>query len=219
MPEALARMRREPTLSVPAREAAARKPRTAVAAAVAAPAKPKAKRFAWLPRTFGGYVAILFVAALVGVVVNAVGLQHERHPAPLFRHDPAPPPAPAPTAVAAPAPAPSALPSAEPQPAAQGSPLDAPPTPVARPSNLSPTPSRKTDPINDLLHGASASDGGKDLAAAQRALIKLGYDLHADGVMGGDTLRALHEFEKSHGLPASSEITPKLLAKLNAAAR
>jgi len=217
LPEALARMRREPTLSVPAREAAARKPRTAVAAAVAAPAKPKAKRFAWLPRTFGGYVAILFGVALVGVVVNAVGLQHERHPAPLFRHDPAP--APAPAAVAAPAPAPSVLPSAEPQPAAQGSPLDAPPTPVARPANLSPTPARKTDPINDLLHGGSAADGSKDLAAAQRALIKLGYDLHADGVMGGDTLRALHEFEKSHGLPASSEITPKLIAKLNAAAR
>jgi hypothetical protein len=222
LPEALARMRREPTLSVPAREAAARKPRAATAAVPAAPAKPKAKRFAWLPRTFGGYVAILFGVALVGVVVNAVGLQHERHPAPLFRHDPAPPPAPAPAAVAAPAPAPSVQPTAEPQPvapAAQGSPLDAPPTPVARPANLSPTSSRKTDPINDLLHGGSASDSGKDLIAAQRALIKLGYDLQADGVMGGDTLRALHEFEKSHGLPASSEITPKLIAKLNAAAR
>jgi hypothetical protein len=214
LPEALARVRREPTLSVPVREATPRKPRAA------APAKPKSRRFAWLPRTVGGYVAILFVAALLGVVVNAVGLQHERVPAPLFHRDPVPA---APSAVAAaPAPAPSAAPSVEPQaaaPSAQGSPLDAPPTPVARPQGLSPAPPRKTDPISDLLHGGGASHSAKDVAAAQRTLIKLGYDLQANGAMGVDTLRALHDFEKSHGLPASSEITPRLLAKLNAAAR
>ena len=210
MPEALARVRREPTLSVPVREAA---PRKAKAAAVAS---RKFGLLRLLPKTLGGYVAIAFCGSLLGVVVNAVVLQHERHPAPLFHSDP---PATTPAAAVA---APTAAPSPDPQPApaaaTQSSRLDEAPTPIARPPATAAAPPKKADSIGDLLRNGGASDGGKDLAVAQHALIKLGYTLDADGVMGADTLRALHEFEKSHSLPVSSEITPRLLAKLNAAA-
>jgi hypothetical protein len=170
-----------------------------------------------LPNTAGGYVAVLFVAALVGVIVNAVWLQRERHPAPLFGAEPAP--SSSPLAVVKP---PAPPPAADGAPVAQPSRLDAPPMPVARPLDHAATGSaapKKSDQITDLLRNVGASDGAKDLIAAQRALIKLGYDIEADGVLGADTERALRDFEKTHNLPLNSEITPRLIAKLNASAR
>jgi hypothetical protein len=212
LPEALARMRREPTLSAPAPDAAPRR-------ANPAPAVSKPKRWpGLLPRTLGGYVALLFSAALIGVVVNAVGFQHERHPAPLVGAEPAASP-PAPSAKPPAAPAVDASPAAAP--AAQPSRLDAAPLPVARPPDRpakDAAAAKKPDAITDLLRNGGGADSGRELVAAQRALMKLGYDIEADGVMGEDTLRALRDFEKSHSLPLSSEITPRLLAKLNSAA-
>ena len=57
------------------------------------------------------------------------------------------------------------------------------------------------------------------MLAVQRALVKLGYDLNADGLMGASTVEALRDFEKNHGLPVTSELSPRLIAKLNGAAR
>ena len=211
MPEMLARMPREPTLSAPAPEISARRVKSTAAAL-------KGKRFRILPRSPGGYVALLFAASLIGVIVNAVGLQHERHPAPLFRGEPAPAPSP----LAAPAP-PVAAPSeppvmTSPDPASR---LDAAPTPVPRPQEFTPpisSATKKGDPINDLLRGVSPPDNSKEVVAAQKSLKKLGYDIEPDGVMGADTERALHEFERSHNLPLSSDLTPRLLARLAATA-
>jgi peptidoglycan hydrolase-like protein with peptidoglycan-binding domain len=148
-------------------------------------------------------------AALAGIVINAIGLQRERHPAPLFAPEAVAPPV---SAAPQPTPAPATVASApKTEPAAPA---------VVKPSLPAPPASiRKTDPIGDWLRTATAPDTTKNVLAAQRALIKLGYDLQADGVMGASTVEALHDFEKSHGLPATSELSPRLIAKLNGAGR
>ena len=57
------------------------------------------------------------------------------------------------------------------------------------------------------------------IQAAQSALAKLGYPVKADGVEGTATEQALREFERSHGLPVTTEVTPRLMKQLTAAAR
>lgn len=49
---------------------------------------------------------------------------------------------------------------------------------------------------------------------AQRALLRLGYVVRADGVLTGATRRALEKFEHDAGLPAKGKITPQLLKQL-----
>ena len=55
--------------------------------------------------------------------------------------------------------------------------------------------------------------------AAQTALAKLGYPVKPDGNDGLATQQALRDFERIHGLPSSTEITPRLLKQLTQAAR
>jgi peptidoglycan hydrolase-like protein with peptidoglycan-binding domain len=149
--------------------------------------------------------------ALLGIVINAVGLQRERHPAPLF----------APEAVPAPASSAPAPILSTPAPAASQPKTEASPAPAAKPiaSAAPQAPSRKADPIGDLVRTGAASESAKTVLAVQRALVKLGYDLNADGLMGASTVEALRDFEKNHGLPVTSELSPRLIAKLNGAAR
>lgn len=203
-------MRREPTFSTPAREIAPRKGSRSTTSLAS-----RAFAFRFLPRTFGGYMATIFVTMLIGVAFNAIDLQHERHPAPLFAHEPPASPA---TGAEASAPEPARSNTAVTFETPQATKLDSAPTPAARPIDraIVAAVSKKADPINDLLRKGGISDFVKDLTAAQRALVKLGYELQPDGVMSAETLRALHDFEKSHGIPISSEITPRLLARLNA---
>ncbi len=49
---------------------------------------------------------------------------------------------------------------------------------------------------------------------AQRALLRLGYVVRADGVLNGATRHALEKFERDAGLPAKGKITPQLLKQL-----
>lgn len=49
---------------------------------------------------------------------------------------------------------------------------------------------------------------------AQRALLRLGYVVRADGVWNSATRRALEKFERDAGLPAKGQITPRLLQQL-----
>ncbi len=51
---------------------------------------------------------------------------------------------------------------------------------------------------------------------AQRALAKLGYDLHQDGVFGGTTRQAIEKFERANGMPVTGELTGKILHRLSA---
>lgn len=155
------------------------------------------------PRSKRGVAGAALVAVMIGIVVNAVALQHGR------RVDPAPDPAPV-AVVAAPAPAPVRPPA---------------PAPVAAPAPLRPSPSpvavahadRGDDPIAALLRGQGA-DKRKMTLAAQTSLARLGYPLKATGSLDGDTKSALAAFQKAHKLPLTNEITPKLVKSLSAAA-
>jgi peptidoglycan hydrolase-like protein with peptidoglycan-binding domain len=77
------------------------------------------------------------------------------------------------------------------------------------------------DPIRDLLRsdsGGKDGDAKKLTIAAQSALIKLGFTIKADGVVGASTQQAIQQFERQHNLTPSGEITPKLVKQLNVAA-
>jgi hypothetical protein len=155
------------------------------------------------------YLGAALALVLVGIGLNALVFQRERHPAPLFGSTlPAPAPA-APLAQKLPSPdheASAALPPAAVPPVRPADGVDA----------SSPAPS---DPITDLLRGDARADGGRLVLAAQTALVKLGYQVKADGNDGLATQQALRDFERTHGLPLSTEITPRIVKQLSMAAR
>ena len=159
------------------------------------------------------YLGAALSVALIGIGVNALLLQRERHPAPLFGFAPpklpaaAPPPEPAPPQKpvttegnAPPAQSPEALPPARPAEAAGSSPP-------------------ASDPIANLLAGATHNDNSRLVLAAQTALAKLGYAVKPDGKEGAATQQALREFEHAHGLPPATEISERLVKQLTLAAR
>jgi hypothetical protein len=183
LPEASARLRPDPTLAGRLRPAAGRKSVAVVAAAL--------RRLGATPAR--GYAAAALTAALVGIVVNALALQHARHPAPFFAHTPAVAGAPAQTA-------------------AETTGAPAAPTPPARPVQLG-----GDDAIADMLRADQEQETQKRLAAAQVALVRLGYVVKADGEPSAATSTALRDFERAHGLPPSNDVTPRLLKALSAA--
>ena len=200
MPEALARSHIDSILSRPARPAAGKDrdsfARTVMRRLLSRPA-----------RTIAGAT---LAAILTGIVVNALVLQQARHSAPFFS---APKLAPAIVALP-PAPAPAM---------AESAPIVA--VPPVRPANLGAAidstllpPSRAGDPIRDLLRGDADKEATHLTIAAQNALIKLGYSIKADGVVGASTEQAIQQFERAHGFAPSIEITAKLVRQLGAAA-
>jgi peptidoglycan hydrolase-like protein with peptidoglycan-binding domain len=84
--------------------------------------------------------------------------------------------------------------------------------PPARPVQLG-----GDDAIADMLRADQEQEAQKRLAAAQTALVKLGYVLKADGEPSAATSTALRDFERAHGLPPSNDVTPRLLKTLSAA--
>ena len=201
MPEALARVRHDSVLSGPVRSGR----RTGHVGFVAA----TFRRLRGLPAR--GYAGAALAAVLTGIVINALILQHERHPAPFFAARPAAVGASPPAA----APAPQAVKADDPTPVAV--------LPPTRPANLGsdvePAPSaRGVDSIGEILRADSGKESQKQVLAAQNALIKLGYSLKADGSPSAATSAALRDFERAHSLPLSTEISPRLLKQLTAAA-
>ncbi len=156
--------------------------------------------------------AALF-AALVGIGVNALLLQRERHPAPLFGYA-APK---VPSAAPAPAPPPPQKPTSteDTAPPAQSSAA----LPSARPAESTGSSPSGSDPIAELLASEPHGDASRLTLAAQTALAKLGYPVKPDGKEGSATEQALREFERAHGLPVATEITERLVKQLTAAAR
>lgn len=160
-------------------------------------------------------------AAMIGIVVNALTLQHVRHPSPFFAANSAPAPAPSKTAVAPTVAAVTADPATAAPPASSTSPV--PPAPPIRPPRLGgidppAQATRGADPIAEVLRDGANKDPQHLLATAQAALVKLGYPVKIGGGLGADTATALRDFEKAHGLPISTEITPRLVKAINAAA-
>ncbi len=160
------------------------------------------------------YLGAALSALLAGIGVNALLLQRERHPAPLFaraqRHTTPAPSNPAP--VRAPA-------SADGAPDASSQTLTPPALPPAKPTAGADAPVRPPDQIGDLLRGEPRGDDSRLTLAAQSALAKLGYPVKADGVEGAATDQALRDFARSHGLRVTTELTPHLVKQLTAAAR
>jgi hypothetical protein len=159
------------------------------------------------------YLGAALFAALVGIGVNALLLQRERHPAPLFGYA-----APKlPSAAPAPAPPPPQKPASTDgnAPPAQSSAT----LPPARPAESAGSSSSASDPIAELLAGEPHGDAPRLTLAAQTALAKLGYPVKPDGKEGSATEQALREFERAHGLPPGTEITERLVKQLTAAAR
>lgn len=159
------------------------------------------------------YLAAALSVALVGIGVNALLLQRERHPAPLFGFAAPKPPSAAPAPAATPAPKPvSTEDNAAP---AQSSPA----TPPARPAAAAENSHSASDPIAELLTGETHDDASRLALAAQTALAKLGYPVKPDGKEGAATEQALRDFERAHGLPATTEMTERLVKQLTQAAR
>ncbi len=194
--EALARVRNDSVQSGPAR--------------VSTTVRGIVRRFGNRARTLPArlYLGAALSALLIGIGVNALLLQRARHPAPLFG---------------------SAQPHASPESAPPPAPEDAshaasrptlaltPPSPgtVTIGDALSPAP----DQIGDLLRDQNPDAGSRLIHAAQSGLQKIGYAVKIDGTEGAETQQALRDFERAHGLPLTTEITPRLLRQITSAAR
>lgn len=156
-------------------------------------------------------VSLMALAGIwVGLVsVNALVLQKQSHPAPLFQ---------TPRYAAASSSGP-VLPPARPSEIDGAARLE-PTTHVTTGSTSAPS----RDAIGDIL---KASDKTKpspppasplpSVLAAQRALNKLGYGpLRTDGLPGPGTRQAIERFERDRKLPVSGELSSKTLQELSA---
>ena len=165
--------------------------------------------------TFGLVSALVLTG---GIFVNALVLQKQRHPAPLF----APRPQIAQTQAQ-----PTLAPAAEavPQPAPR--PVNLSPGLLEKPATVQRVAARENaettargDAIANLLRNGPAAQAGAESSAsvlgAQRALARLGFAVKPDGVMGGATRQAIERFERDHGLPARGDLTPKIMRMLAA---
>lgn len=199
MPEALARVRHDAVLSRAARGTSRRRALLALALL---------RRV--LPARARGWAVAALAAMMAGIIVNALTLQHARHPSPFFTVSPSMAPV-------------AAKNSPEPASSLSEPPPTAPPAPPPRPAGLGaanesvPLP-RTADPIADIIRAGGNKDSQRLIATAQNALVKLGYPIKTGGALGADTAAALRDFEKARGLPISTEVTPRLVKLLNAAA-
>ncbi|MBX3537367.1 MAG: peptidoglycan-binding protein [Chelatococcus sp.] len=176
--------------------------------------------------------ALLMTSCAVFIVVNAVALQPGQHPAPLFGSDrgrAAPETAQRPVASTTPAPPVPAPPQRVAAPTAPAA-----VQPPNRPERAAPAPREtaaalppaRPDVIGDFIRGgAPATTGAINttpqaslvLLNAQKALLKLGYVIKPDGLMGPATQKAIEIFEKDHGLAVTGELGPRTLQALGAA--
>ncbi len=184
-------------------------------------------------RVLGGLVFAITAA----ILVNALLLQHSRHPAPLFHSTVT---VPVPEEQLAPAPSNAApVPPVQESAAAPGADV---PFPPVKPSHdaigqllksESSANSAKAAPhhhaheaeakpqsvdgISQLLKAdAAAEDKPKTVLAVQQALVRLGFVVRPDGQMGSVTRHAIEQYERDHGLSVESHLSPKLLHRLSA---
>jgi hypothetical protein len=180
----------------------------------------------------------LLVGIAAAIAVNALELQTSRHPAPFFRHATTLPqqPAPAPqapqtvpqTMARTARPAVAIAPAPAPEPAATSAPVDPlgqflrqnDQTPPRHRAAITAEPPVRPDRISQILQEdtGAAPKPNRTVLAVQRALVKLGYVLQADGLDGEATHRAIVQYEGDHHLPTRGELSPKLLRQLSAEA-
>lgn len=175
--------------------------------------------WSWRTPLFGG---LAFVLLLTAIAVNAMFLQHGRHPAPLMGSTlriEAPKVEPAPVQQAAAQPAAAGLAAAEDvlNPVLLAKPQAVKPAPVKAavvpPSPIRAAPATKSnDVIGALLTHEKVAPAvpAKKVAAAQKALNALGAHVEANGQYTAATRKALEKFQRDNGLPVTGELTPKL---------
>jgi hypothetical protein len=186
------------------------------------------------------YAAIGLSASLVvGIMINALALQHSRHPAPLFGKaiqlgaQPTPPAPTIESVVAALPPQPIVAPAnLVPAPTNIAPSM---PAPIQRPHHAAPeaaVPAAKVkqdDAIAKLLKTsttpaaaeksqakAAEKENPKTVLAVQHALMKLGFVVKQTGTFGPTTKAALEAFERDQRLPVNGEMSRKILKQLSA---
>ncbi len=209
-------------------ERAAPRPRSRKPAKKAA---RKSRLFGLVRRNPGRAAGICLVLGLAGgIVANATLMQSARHPAPLFAGGPRAP-APAapvgPDATIAPAAELAAPASAQRHPTDIASLLQAtqPVTaPVAAPKTARVRPpadagAAHRDAIATLLKTSAPAvpaDRPSRVAAAQRALQKVGFVVRPDGEMNAVTRQAIERFERDRGLTVTGALSPRTVRELSA---
>jgi hypothetical protein len=83
---------------------------------------------------------------------------------------------------------------------------------LARPPAATAPRSATVTPANRA--NAAARQPSHKVAAAQRALVKLGFVLEANGVAGETTRKAIERYERDRGLPARGTLSPDLVRRL-----
>jgi hypothetical protein len=172
--------------------------------------------------------AAVFAALMTGLLLNALALQSARHPSPLF----APPISLSPSAAASteaprPVPRPAAISSAPAAATTSTPPLAIPTRSVAAPHDAETAPTKAPDAIGEMLRAAPAAAPAASSAKpsaiesarillVQKALMKLGYVVRPDGIIGTTTRQAIEKFERERGWPAHGELTPKVLREIAA---
>lgn len=156
----------------------------------------------------------ILIGLVIAICVNALVLQRTRHPAPLFRKTlvwqvSSQSPKPRPTLARA----------------QQSDPIARLLGASAARNGATASEAREagtTKPARDAISQLLASEAPRSAAetrtvlAAQRALVKLGFVLKPDGIVGAATRQAIAQFEHDRGLPARGELTPKILRELSA---
>jgi len=160
------------------------------------------------------FMSVVFTGVFCGIAANALFFQTAHHPAPIFagpviarpmqqQAAPVPPPVPRQAeAASAPSNAIAKL-------------IDAPVAAPPAPSVPTRSTAQPKDQIGALLGGLvdDAIDPSR-VMAVQKALVKLGYVVKPDGVMGSGTRQALQMFEQSRKLTVTGELTPRTLREL-----
>jgi hypothetical protein len=142
-------------------------------------------------------------AASLIIVVNAIYLQSDPHPAP-FVANPAAVPQASENRVAA---APVAVPKPSEPVVARPAVAQAPVQPVS---------ARRHDPIADLI-ATPAGTPSPRLAAVQRVLAAFGYgQIRPSGLLDEPTSTAIEKFEKERKLPMTGRLSDRLISELSA---
>jgi hypothetical protein len=167
----------------------------------------------------------VFAALMTGIVLNALALQSARHPSPLFGTPITLAPAAAPAEMPKPVPRPVAI-SAAPAATQPAPPVAVPMRQVALPRDAEPATAKAADPIGDMLRASPAHPSGSAsvnpsaidatrILLVQKALMKLGYVVRPDGIIGATTRQAIEKFERERGWQPHGELTPRILREIS----
>ena len=188
----------------------------------------KARKFSLRRAGYGLLVGICALAA-IGVPVNALFFQDARHPAPIFLTNALSSTATVPSSARATAAHTAETPSMST--AGSKSRIEPGLAPVKSENarhDLTPTGKtlahqaiktlepRKHDPIAELLNGPARlhTPAESDVLMAQRALLKLGYVVRADGKLNKATQKAIEKFEHDNAMPVKGTLTKKIAQML-----